>query len=111
MTAELVYGDHAFKRTAERSIAPQHAYYVWRHGTQVTQPDGTFARVLRYTDLPTSDRKSHVRLVGLMAILKPDGRTVITAYPCEGRCSGASPSCFCWGAFRRKRLQLLRECC
>lgn len=108
MIAELGYKDHAFQRTAERQLAPQDSYYVRKHGTRIMQAGGTVKRVLKYTNLPSSDRRTHARLVGWIVVLSADEHEMITSYRCEGRCSDASASCECWGAFRRRRLQLMK---
>ncbi len=102
------YSDHALRRLHERTLSPIEADYVAKHGTRLVEPDGSIRRVLKYSDLPRSDRKSHARLVGATAILSSDETEVITSYRCEGRCSDSSPCCFCWGSLRRQRRQLVQ---
>ncbi len=102
------YSNHTLRRLRERTLSPIEADYVAKHGTRLVEPNGSIRRVLKYSDLPKSDRKSHPRLVGGTAILSSDESEVITSYRCEGRCSDTSSCCFCWGSLRRQRLLLVQ---
>lgn len=92
MIPDLSFTDHALLRMAQRNLSLVDVSFVVTHGTRYWRA-GALHIVLRYKDIPSSERRAFTRLDGTVVLLDDAATVVKTVYRGNPKSVGKAIRC------------------